>query len=422
MKKRIFSLLLSLSLFVSLFAGCDTISGSSSAPAGSEPTSSIGGEEKLESYNDYINSGYISFAITDANITVFYKYSCDDGKITVNARVYSVSSKSFITEHYTNTQSAEEPSFCIVKNEEMMINVIYSESAGGCVVEYLPSRPVHTHSFTEGYVSDGGKHMAKCSCGEMDYPELCSLGDFKSDDKNHWQTCSVCGFTAKSAHTVVNGKCTVCNKTFDTESKGLEFAEVSGGYAVISLGSCTDKNLHIPSTHNGKPVVAIGGFAFAGTDIESVYIPESVTEIGAFAFSNCTKLKGELVIRRSGNVIISESAFTGCSSLTKLTVASHFSEILADAFSHCTGLKEIHFDNPFVSSFDIHTFAYCSSLEKIKVGGLYEDWIIIFENSVGGEGELEDLSWYANSGNFVIKFDDGSTMTKSELIALYSFE
>ena len=46
-------------------------------------------------------------------------------------------------------------------------------------------------------------------------------------------------------------------------SEGLDFAlHHSGGYIVAGIGSCTDADLVIPSTHEGAPVVGIADYAF----------------------------------------------------------------------------------------------------------------------------------------------------------------
>lgn len=59
----------------------------------------------------------------------------------------------------------------------------------------------------------------------------------------------------------------------------------SESYSVSGMGTCTDKDVVIPSTYLGKPVTGIGSWAFNNRmSMTSVKIPDSVTSIGEGAF------------------------------------------------------------------------------------------------------------------------------------------
>ncbi len=73
-------------------------------------------------------------------------------------------------------------------------------------------------------------------------------------------------------------------------SKGLTFQKCEGGYKLVSMGRCTDKDVIVPKTHKGKLVVEIASAAFIGAKIESVFIPETVKRIGDRVFSGCRYL------------------------------------------------------------------------------------------------------------------------------------
>ena len=58
------------------------------------------------------------------------------------------------------------------------------------------------------------------------------------------------------------------------------------------MGTCTDKDVVIPSTYLGKPVTGIGSWAFNNRmSMTSVKIPDSVTSIGSCAFESCSSLE-----------------------------------------------------------------------------------------------------------------------------------
>lgn len=72
-------------------------------------------------------------------------------------------------------------------------------------------------------------------------------------------------------------------------SEGLEYSLNSDGkgYTVMEIGTCTDKELIIPSEYKAKPVTSIGKDAFSWcTGLTSVTIPDSVTSIGKDAINS----------------------------------------------------------------------------------------------------------------------------------------
>ena len=113
-------------------------------------------------------------------------------------------------------------------------------------------------------------------------------------------TCTECGETrvakiAAKGHTLQDGYCTDCGAK---ESEGLATRVILDEplygkplYAMISgIGTCTDKNIVIPTVIDGVPVKGIDDNAFLDNeDILSVYA--DVETVGGAAFKGCSNLQ-----------------------------------------------------------------------------------------------------------------------------------
>lgn len=103
-------------------------------------------------------------------------------------------------------------------------------------------------------------------------------------------------------------------------SEGLEYTLNEKGnyeYIVTDIGTCTDKNVVIPSEYNSRIVKGIGDNAFKDcTGIESITIPDSVTSIGSNAFEGCANLKSVTIGK--GLTSISNKAFKDCNELRNI--------------------------------------------------------------------------------------------------------
>ena len=108
----------------------------------------------------------------------------------------------------------------------------------------------------------------------------------------------------------------------DPGSQGLAYLPSADGtyYCVEGIGTCTDTDIIIPSSHEGLPVTKIYGNGFQyKTHITSIIIPETVTYIISGAFFYCT-------------------------GLTSITIPSGIKEIYANTFDYCTNLVNINFN------------------------------------------------------------------------------
>jgi hypothetical protein len=168
--------------------------------------------------------------------------------------------------------------------------------------------------------------------------------------------------------------------TVNEPTPGLLFTSIDGGTAYeVSRGTVTTAAVvTIPPVYNALPVTAVAAEGFRNyTLMTSITIPDSVTVIGNGAFSGCTGLKSitipfvgatlsgtsnthfgyifgasgysgqnssiplslETVVITGGN--IADSAFSGCTGLTGVTICNSVTGIGNGAFSGCTGLTGI---------------------------------------------------------------------------------
>ena len=111
------------------------------------------------------------------------------------------------------------------------------------------------------------------------------------------------------------------NKEVETKpaSVGLSFSSKGDGTCYVSVGTCTDTEIVIPSTSpEGDVVKDINYAAFSGcSNITSVYIPDSVTSLSSSAFASCTSLTS-VTLPNSVKTMYSY-AFKNCTALTTFT-------------------------------------------------------------------------------------------------------
>lgn len=116
----------------------------------------------------------------------------------------------------------------------------------------------------------------------------------------------------------------------------------------------------------GDGVVSIAEEAFGGCkNLVDFKLSSQLTDIGYHAFSGCTSWASDIVIPETMEVV-SWGVFSGCSSLTNITILEGVSVIAVDAFRGCN-IKEITIPNSVVS-IRYSAFEDCSSLKTVKVG------------------------------------------------------
>ncbi|MDB4648239.1 leucine-rich repeat domain-containing protein, partial [Akkermansiaceae bacterium] len=99
----------------------------------------------------------------------------------------------------------------------------------------------------------------------------------------------------------------------------LTYSTTNGEVTITYCDDAATGELVIPATIEGSPVTSIGGGAFTGcTSLTSITIPDSVTSIGDYAFVVCTSLTSITI--PDGVTSIGDYAFDNCTSLTSITI------------------------------------------------------------------------------------------------------
>lgn len=109
----------------------------------------------------------------------------------------------------------------------------------------------------------------------------------------------------------------------------------------------------------------IGASAFSGcSSLTSVSIPSSVTRIGENAFGGCSSL--ETIALPDNLVSIGDSAFSSCSKLAEITTPNSVKRIGTAAFSYCAKLEKVTLSNNITSISNL-TFGNCYNLKEINI-------------------------------------------------------
>lgn len=109
---------------------------------------------------------------------------------------------------------------------------------------------------------------------------------------------------------------------------------------------------------------------FKCSNLTKVIIPEGVTKIGQAAFYGCSQLTSITIPSTITNM---DTAFSGNTALSHVTLTNGISKISSNAFERCTGLTEVEIPAS-VNKIRQDAFNGCTNLSDVKYNGHKTDW------------------------------------------------
>ncbi len=226
-------------------------------------------------------------------------------------------------------------------------------------------------------------------------------------------------------------------------SKGLKYNTNGDGTCYVDgIGSCTDKNIVIPSrSPNGDTVTAIGSYAFYGCKtITGVTIPASVKVIESQAFTNCPNLAFVKFGENSQLTAIEDQAFHGCKKLMSVEIPENVTSIGSTSFYNCIKLVEV-FNKSSLSiekgsssygyvgnhAMNIYTpdsgsskldqtsdgYVFCSNSSSVFLIGYVGDQtdIVLPDSYNGNSYDIRSYAFYECTGLTSVTFGQNSNVT-----------
>lgn len=204
-------------------------------------------------------------------------------------------------------------------------------------------------------------------------------------------------------------------------------------YTVTEIGNWAFKEWNTLTEVTLPNTVEIIGFQafFNCSNLTKVIIPEGVRKIGQNAFNGCSQLTSITIPSTienmntafSGNTAlshvtltngisnISSMAFKGCTGLTEIKVPESVGQIGPNAFNGCTNLKRVLLEKN-IKTININAFKDCTNLSDVKYNGHKKDWDNVTVNNAGNDTLTSKVQYLCD-----INFDlDGGTVNGSNTV------
>lgn len=125
-------------------------------------------------------------------------------------------------------------------------------------------------------------------------------------------------------------------------------------------------DITIPTAFGRFPVTDIGDYAFSGChSLTTLSLGENIKTIGSYAFYDCTQITGSVTIPQSVTSI-GNDAFGQCHDLQSLTIKDAATSIGHRAFLGCTSLETISLGEN-IKTIGYHAFNSCTSINLTNV-------------------------------------------------------
>ncbi|WP_454969434.1 leucine-rich repeat protein [Eubacterium sp.] len=178
----------------------------------------------------------------------------------------------------------------------------------------------------------------------------------------------VFGFSFSASASVSNGKCGAdVTYSFDKTNGVLTFSG-SGEINDYSYSNKSPfyKNADIKTVKIGTGITTIGNELFSGcSSLTEVTIPDSVTRIGKSAFKSCSSLSS--VDIPNSVTTLGDYIFENCKGLLNITIPDRVTSIGVRAFDNCSMLKSAVIGSG-VTSIGSYAFYNCVNLADVTMG------------------------------------------------------
>jgi hypothetical protein len=163
----------------------------------------------------------------------------------------------------------------------------------------------------------------------------------------------------------------LCSSAFAAQWGDFTYTVSASDNVTITKYTGTGGAVVIPAAIDGRPVVSIGNGAFSGcTSVTSVTIPGSITSLGAGAFYGCTGLTSVTIPGSVTSIggINGYGVFSQCTGLTSVTIMDGVNYIAFNMFAYCPSLTSVTIPDS-VTGIGWDAFHGCSSLASITIPG-----------------------------------------------------